>query len=192
MSDNSSAVSCYVCEKQFSTAGNFRRHLKTKHLQDVKEKLEFSGGNKEGDDKPKFSKSKQDNIQNHHTICHICNKTFVSASNFRRHLKNKHTQQNKSNIIIPKISNDEENSGIKDLKKLNVGERVKNICYICGTDFLSTQSMKKHLKSQHNLVECSKYRLKCMEPFCNFQCNRLDNLRHHLELKHELQQEVEE
>lgn len=54
---------------------------------------------------------------------------------------------------------------------------------------------QKHLKKQRpNEQEIKKRinQLKCLEEMCHFKCTRLKSLRHHLELKHHILQEVEE
>ncbi|XP_050300050.1 uncharacterized protein LOC126738662 isoform X2 [Anthonomus grandis grandis] len=142
MSDNRSAVTCYVCGKQFSTAGNFRRHLKAKHL--LGDKLDkgkpsLPGEHIKGVGELNFSQPKQysQNLsQNPYIVCHICNKTFMSPSNFRRHLKNKHTEEKEENDTIPITFCPEKISRIKEFYKWKNSEESDSTARwikACGT-----------------------------------------------------------
>ncbi|XP_050314956.1 uncharacterized protein LOC126749312 isoform X2 [Anthonomus grandis grandis] len=219
-------LSCHICQKHFSSAWNFRRHLKAQHSYNECIPTEVSLQVVPLNDK---ETNTHNNIQ-----CHLCAKKFATGFSLRRHLKSQHVnieedKPTKKQSI--KVSHESQgNEEKKNCSNKNKGHKVLGIVktsvkhvefipkpdqivevllqsnnqgresgnksqeYGCLQDKTSSATqkhMKKHQKKQRNNGKKRLNQLRCLEEMCHFNCTRLKSLRYHLELKHNILQEVE-
>ena len=118
------ATMCHICGKQYSTVGNLKRHMKLNHP---------------GDEETET------------TTCVICGRDYASVGNLKRHMKLNHSGgKNEDSAKFNSMATNSDEAA--EFTESGKGELVdeKYFCHVCGQQCSSLDTLKRHLKVQHD------------------------------------------
>jgi len=141
---------CKVCNSNFYTSQCLKKHIKAKHLH-----IRNNKG-------PLCSHSTSDKTNIDHPIlraqpdfedktCNICSTHFYRKIDLKRHNKNVHktskeaTEKCKETAVVES----EEVIVLENSSKPALNLKQKEVCYICGNQFLHWSQLHAHMKSVH-------------------------------------------
>ncbi|KAI7907835.1 uncharacterized protein BX663DRAFT_492149 [Cokeromyces recurvatus] len=152
---------CNVCERQYTTNGHYRTHLKNIHKIKLVPLLASYVA------KPDI----EPNIHDLNNYCQSCEAKFSNKAGYRRHLRDKHKMR-----LTPLITRDAESRSInnheddggyrkhtKDKHKVTfttpleaipvqqIHNDVDNRCNKCNIDFVNRSLYREHLKEKHRM-----------------------------------------
>ena len=190
ISENSMALTCYICMKKFKIRYRLEDHMNThdedktfscntcdktfptkftkeRHFQEVHTEECFEYGCELCDSK--FSLER--NLQRHRAIhdgepsaysCTLCDTKFKRTDNLNQHCKEVHGIDKKKQVL----------KGIND-------KRNSYKCVQCDSSFIRRNMLERHTATVH---ESSNRKIVCV--ICDKSFNRQDNLKRHLETVH--------
>ncbi|XP_063783231.1 zinc finger protein 800 isoform X2 [Pseudophryne corroboree] len=163
IASNSNPFACRVCKKDFNCRRSIRRHIKKVHkkkLEDIKKFIEVH--------RNKLLSSAKGHTSVIHatsgTSCHICNKSFATKANTRRHIDEVHKGMRRDSITPE--------TGVKSGK--NASPEI-----VTPKKKLKTlpRTQKPSAKSEINLTSCN-----C--PFCKRRYTSYLLLEKHVQIVH--------
>ncbi|XP_056429740.1 zinc finger protein 800 isoform X2 [Hyla sarda] len=162
---SSNPFTCRVCKKDFNCRRSIRRHIKRVHkkkLEDIKKFIEVPRNTH-------LSSSKGLSIKIHSTgkSCHICQKSFATKANTRRHIDEVHkgmrreylsTESNvkSSKGMISEISTPKK--GVNTISRTKKSSKsnfslASFSCSICNRRYTSKYLQKKHMQVVHKTTQ---------------------------------------
>ncbi|XP_075713294.1 zinc finger protein 800 isoform X2 [Rhinoderma darwinii] len=163
---NSNPFLCRVCKKDFNCRRSIRRHIKKVHkkkLEDIKKFIVIQRNTT-------LSSSKGFSTIIHSTgkSCHICQKSFATKANTRRHIDEVHkgmrrdyitTESNakpvknvNSGIVTPKKGVKTISPSKKSFPKSNFS-LASSSCPVCNRRYTSKYLLKKHMQIVHKTTQ---------------------------------------
>lgn len=155
---------CCVCKKDFNCRRSIRRHIKKVHkkkLEDIKKFIEVQR-------KTPLSSSKGLGSLIHSTgkSCHICQKSFATKANTRRHIDEVHRGMRRDYMLTEsgtkpgKSVNPETATPKKGVKTITRKKKSKSdfslassSCSVCSRRYTSKYLLKKHMLIVHKTTQ---------------------------------------
>ncbi|KAM3925328.1 zinc finger protein 800 isoform 1-T1 [Leptodactylus fuscus] len=160
---NSNAFLCRVCNKDFNCRRSIRRHIKKVHkkkLEDIKKFIEV-----QRNIPMSSSKGLVSIIHSTGKSCHICQKSFATKANTRRHIDEVHKGMRRdymtteSSAKSSKSMNSEvaiSKKGAKTISRTKKSSAKSDFslasfsCSICNRQYSSKYLLKKHMQIVHH------------------------------------------
>ncbi|XP_021966719.2 gastrula zinc finger protein XlCGF26.1 [Folsomia candida] len=150
---------CPHCSMNFLQAGNMRRHIRTKHMDDSVSRIfkcplcpaKF----KTGEDRNRHEKTHLDESKRKTLACPHCPETFVHVATFKSHVQRFHTLPQDRERFPCEFSNCNAIFATKQGMRVHFRRRHttrerKFKCYFCPKDFVSWQYLTGHVRVHTN------------------------------------------
>ncbi|XP_066447960.1 zinc finger protein 800 isoform X1 [Eleutherodactylus coqui] len=159
---NSNPFLCRVCKKDFNCRRSIRRHIKKVHkkkLEDIKKFIEVQRNTPLSS-----SKGLARIVHSTGKSCHICQKSFATKANTRRHIDEVHRGMRRDYLTTEsstkpvKIMNPEIATPKKEAKTISRTKKssaksdfsiASFICSVCNRRYTSKYLLKKHMQIVH-------------------------------------------